>query len=215
MFDLIIDTSTERGIVAFAKENVIVYSLELPFGLNGSKYLIPAIESGLQSLGIAVSDLSLIAAGVGPGSYTGIRVGAAVAQGLAYPGSIPLVGVCSLFGYAPHEEGLFASIIDARQGGVYMVLGEKVNGLIHFLSEPKALTLTEAESKCRNVKWLVGPALASLSQSLRKNDSLSSQWVERYPEPLQMLYHAKEKYAKGCFSSNGTLELLYLKEWRS
>jgi tRNA A37 threonylcarbamoyladenosine modification protein TsaB len=63
---------------------------------------------------------SLIAVGIGPGSYTGIRVGAALAKTLAYGWNIPLLGFCSLKAFEP-----LPVLIDARMGGFYALLDNK------------------------------------------------------------------------------------------
>ncbi|MFC2049098.1 tRNA (adenosine(37)-N6)-threonylcarbamoyltransferase complex dimerization subunit type 1 TsaB [Chlamydiota bacterium] len=129
---LIIDTSTDKSLVVFARGIDVLLKILLPPGAQSSRHLMGAIVEGMTQLGLTPSDLQAIAVGVGPGSYTGIRVGVAAAKGLAFPRSLPLVGFCSLAGFVTPQEGRFASLIDARIGGAYILLQERrQDELIH------------------------------------------------------------------------------------
>jgi tRNA threonylcarbamoyl adenosine modification protein YeaZ len=214
MLTLLIETSTERGIVAISQDGELIYTKELPPGLQNSTYLMPAIDSGLKELSLAPKQLSLIAAGIGPGSYTGLRVGAAAAKAIAFALSLPIAGICTLAGFIPLEEGPFASLIDAKQGGVYVMMGEKKEGKIVYLSEPAVLQLPETLKLCQAAKWLVTPNAVSLKQKMSADLPVDTVWIERYPDPLQMLRMAEEMAHQGKTSTAANLDLLYLKEWR-
>lgn len=109
---LIIDTSTERGIVALGnEEGVVIAEKRLPPGYQNSDHLFPT----LQELDFDPAKLKLIVCAVGPGSYTGIRVGAVVAKMLSFVHQIPLIGVGTLEGFpAP-------ALVDAKSGGAYVL----------------------------------------------------------------------------------------------
>ncbi|NGX62074.1 MAG: tRNA threonylcarbamoyladenosine biosynthesis protein TsaB, partial [Chlamydiae bacterium] len=114
-----LDTSTERSLVAVADREGVLFVERLPEGLRSSQYLFPAIEAGLQSLSLAPRDLGAVAVTVGPGSFTGVRVGVATAKGIAKGHNLPLIPLSSLEGFVSEREGIFASLIDARMGGAY------------------------------------------------------------------------------------------------
>jgi tRNA threonylcarbamoyladenosine biosynthesis protein TsaB len=216
MLTLLIDTSTERGVVAFAKDGKLIYHFELPIGLQNSKHLIPAIHSGLELLGIALKEFSLIVAGIGPGSYTGIRVGVAAAKAMAYGAAIPLIGVSSLTGFVSQEDGAFAGVIDAKQGGVYVMLGEKKYGKVIHHSLPMVLSIQDAELRCIHVKWLVTPSSEALRFRWKMDSSLCGvEWLERYPETLSMIMCGEEQFKKEKKCALSSLDLLYLKEWQN
>lgn len=90
MIALIIDTSSDFALIALAKEGVIFSSKTLPDAKQLSKYLLPSIQALLQEVRV-----DYIAAGMGPGSFTGTRIGLAIAKSLAYAWQIPFIGFSS------------------------------------------------------------------------------------------------------------------------
>jgi len=131
MRTLIIDTSTERGLVALADGAKILFEKALPSSR--------ALFSSLPSL----DSLEAIAVTLGPGSFTGIRVALAAAHGLAYGRKLPLLPLCSLAGFLSPDEGRFASVIDARLGGAYVMIQERRGNEIIQLSEPQKMPISE------------------------------------------------------------------------
>src|SRR5262245_57677915 len=119
MITLLMETSTEQGVVAIFSGDKPLFCQQLPFGLNQAHALPQLLQQGLEATGLTLQQIELVAAGIGPGSYTGMRIGAVVAKTTAYAAELPLVGVCSLEAFVPNQEGLFASLIDARMGGAY------------------------------------------------------------------------------------------------
>jgi len=84
--------------------------------------MFPAFEEILSALGISVQDVSAIAVAIGPGSFTGLRVGLAAAKGFAHALEVPIVGISSLEALACQLIGVsrtIAPILDARRGEVF------------------------------------------------------------------------------------------------
>jgi tRNA threonylcarbamoyl adenosine modification protein YeaZ len=96
MLDLAIDTSSPVGSIALGNEQVVVQSIEFRGPQRHSASLFPA----LTRLGIPRLKLRRIIVGLGPGSFSGIRVGLAAAQGLALVQNVPVVGICSAWSVA-------------------------------------------------------------------------------------------------------------------
>ena len=113
---LILETSTEKACLVLAENEHVLNSQPLDGGPQLSKTLAIQVKFILSGI---VPDL--IAVGTGPGSYTGIRVGAALAQGLSFGWNIPLLGFCSLHGYNSE----ITPIIDARSAGFYILFDGK------------------------------------------------------------------------------------------
>ena len=116
---LAVDTATEACSAALLCRDEIIERYRLdPRG--HSRRLMPMIESLLAEAGVARADLDGIAYDRGPGSFTGIRIGAGVAQGLALGLNRPLLGLSSLMTLAEEVKGdEVLPAIDARMGEVY------------------------------------------------------------------------------------------------
>lgn len=210
---LILDTSTERGIVAIIDGNDILFVSYLPYGLQNSQFLLPEIKRGLMLTRLKPEQLSLVATGVGPGSYTGMRVGSIVAKTLSFSCNIPLVGVCSLDLFIPDQPVRFASIIDAKIGGVYLQVGTSHYGEIKFLSGPQVLSLPLAIEQLQYVDVLITPNASQLRQKLEASSNEKRwDWVECYPSPHQMAKIVQEKMDRSEYSLDGHLDLLYLRK---
>jgi len=123
MLALAIDTSTKSGTVAlYHKEKGLVAELNLNVNLNHSDTVMSAIDALFELSGNSIKDIERIAVSIGPGSFTGIRVGVGTAKGLAYSLKVPLVGINELdaiANLAPRTYKKIISLIDARKERVY------------------------------------------------------------------------------------------------
>jgi tRNA threonylcarbamoyladenosine biosynthesis protein TsaB len=212
--NLLIEVCTERGMVVILQNGQILFSEKLPIGFTNSKYLLPCIQKGLDFLHISMQEISYITLGVGPGSYTGIRVGAVVAKTLAFARQIPLVGLCTLTGFVPKTDGSFAAIIDAKIGGCYVLVGKKENDQIHYLSVPSLYSLEEAGVLLRNIPLLITPISSQLSAKfLTLFPEAKWQWEEAWPDVCHLNQLAIQKFDNKdyCYGQD-MLELLYLRK---
>ena len=109
MLDLAFETSSSVGSIALGNEHVVVQSIEFTAPRRHSAALFPA----LARIGIPRLKLRRIIVGLGPGSFSGIRVSLAAAQGIALAQGIPVIGICSAYSVASQHEkvtrlGVFA-----------------------------------------------------------------------------------------------------------
>lgn len=203
MLSLLIETSTERGCIAILRDQELVCFKELPFGFANSQHLLPEVEKIFKASGIRPKELQFITAGIGPGSYTGIRVGVMVAKAMAYALKIPLIGVSSLEGFIPSTFGNYAAIIDAKMGGVYLLLGQKT-------SQPQLVSLDQLKPKLSSIEILVTPNSSAIRPKIEALGSWL--WEEKGVDPVQMTKSALKKKESGDVSLDGRLELLYLRK---
>jgi tRNA threonylcarbamoyladenosine biosynthesis protein TsaB len=118
---LAIDVSGPSGGAALlGPEGVLVE--KVPPAVRRGRDLVPAVARLLAARGLCPGDLDLVACGVGPGSFTGIRIGIATAATLAYAAGAPVLDVPSLHGIAanaPEDFERVVVLLDARQGRVF------------------------------------------------------------------------------------------------
>lgn len=171
---LIIEASTERSIIAFSEDDHILRSEELPYGYQNSKHLMPAAERILSK-----ERPDAIIVGVGPGSYTGIRIGAIAAKTLSYVWNIPIFPVNTLETFVPKTKGPYAAIIDAKVSGAYIWTGQ---------GEASVCALEDLGEALEGIHTLVTPNAKVLKE---KVDAIYPAdrwtWEERTPCPEKMI----------------------------
>jgi tRNA threonylcarbamoyladenosine biosynthesis protein TsaB len=143
-----IDTSGETGMVFLSKQGAIVQYEQNEKQQEHAAFLQPAIAAILQRENISFTDLSAVAVGNGPGSYTGLRVGLASAKGICFAASIPLITISSLeiLAWAMKQciedagtSYLLCPMVDARRMEVFMALYDSD---MQCLQEPAAVVIT-------------------------------------------------------------------------
>ena len=120
-----IDTSTTQGGVALLSGQGVICEYTLNIKATYSERLLPLIDRALQDAGITLGQIEGFAVAVGPGSFTGLRIGLSTAKGLAVVGGQPLVGVSTLETMAwtlPFCAHQVCPILDARKGEIYCAL---------------------------------------------------------------------------------------------
>ena len=140
---LCIETATEVCSVALCSNGIILSLQEEKEGRSHASKLTPLIENTFKHAGTEMNSLDAVAVSMGPGSYTGLRIGVSVAKGIAYALKKPLIAVSTLramsegfiTGYAAGypDDALFCPMIDARRMEVYNAVynkkGEEVRGV--------------------------------------------------------------------------------------
>ncbi|MDF1535236.1 MAG: tRNA (adenosine(37)-N6)-threonylcarbamoyltransferase complex dimerization subunit type 1 TsaB [bacterium] len=122
MIILAADTSTTSGSVAVSGSDGTVHAVELDPALPHSQTLLPGIQRALAAAGLSREDVQAVAVGIGPGAFTGLRVGLATLKGWSAAAGLPMVPVVSLDAAALPllRMGVPAMVVsDARKGEVY------------------------------------------------------------------------------------------------
>ncbi len=150
---LAIDTATEACSAALLVDGVVTHSAEVAPQAHTRK-ILPMCQQLLHDAGLTLGDLDVIAFGQGPGSFTGVRIGIGVAQGLAYGAGKRLIGISDLAALAQgcHRrtgaERVFCAI-DARMNEVYFAAFTLRDGIMVPLVEESVLPPEQAAAYCQ------------------------------------------------------------------
>jgi tRNA threonylcarbamoyladenosine biosynthesis protein TsaB len=194
MLILAIETSTQTGSVALVEaplpaegsgggEKIIgEHTLNLP-GTH-SERLMPSIHSLLQEASLSIGDVQGMALALGPGSFTGLRIGASTVKGLAYALRVPVAGIPTLDGLAHNvrfASSLICPILDARKKEVYAALfREKGNEELEKISADWVLSPEDLCSRICEKTIFVGNGTEVYGEFLRAR--LGSQALFAPPE---------------------------------
>lgn len=139
---LALDTSGPVAGVAILKNGEAAYEAMAVNRFTHSASIMPMVEEGFARSGLAVRDIDLFAVTVGPGSFTGVRIGVSTVKGMAHGAQKPCIGINALEALAsgvPFFDGVVCPIQDARAGQVY---GAAFKAGMH--PNPKRLMADEA-----------------------------------------------------------------------
>ena len=143
---LMIDTSGPACGVAIMADGRLVYEAELTHKQSHSQRVMPMVDAALQMSDMTLEDMDVLGAVVGPGSFTGVRLGVCAAKGMAHAVNRPCVPIHALealsmnfFGF----DGLVCPILDARRRQVYCALFDTRDGFPVRVAEDDAIGLDE------------------------------------------------------------------------
>lgn len=144
---LAIDTATLASGVALATADKLVAEIILQTKKTHSERLMPHIEQLLELGQTAKEDITAIAVSIGPGSFTGLRIGLATAKALAYVWRVPVVGVSTLAALAyacPAPNSLLCPLLDAQKGNVYQAVYRWEAGNLIEITAPRVIAHQDA-----------------------------------------------------------------------
>ena len=217
---LAIETAVEKVSVALGDSRGIAASASVTSDRRHAESLTPMIEFACEHAGIEVNEISAIAVDVGPGLFTGMRVGMATAEMMAWSLDVPVVPVCSLDVLAAsmwQTEDLVVAALDARRSELYWALYRPdVNARTMVrLTEP---TVTSPEDMIVYVNdrsepvWCVGTGFIRY-----RNDAEALQFAQFAPDHLAMpdaqwlVEIAVQKLARDETVSARDIEPMYLR----
>ncbi|QWE11379.1 tRNA (adenosine(37)-N6)-threonylcarbamoyltransferase complex dimerization subunit type 1 TsaB [Polynucleobacter sp. es-EL-1] len=220
---LAIDTSTAWCSVALSLADQSVCRHE-KVSAGASQLLLPWVDELLQEQSLTLTDIDAVAIGIGPGAFTGVRLGVAVVQGLAIAKKLPVLPVASLDAIAsqlvltPHflesQSHIFMVAVDARMGEVYWARYQvQINALPQRLGEIQLSTpeLVELDG----IEYIAGSAINEFGERLlgAQYACLSDARLNRSigVDALGVLACAKQMWAQGLQQDVHLLEPLYVR----
>ncbi|MGR4992210.1 tRNA (adenosine(37)-N6)-threonylcarbamoyltransferase complex dimerization subunit type 1 TsaB [Vibrio rotiferianus] len=202
---LAIDTATENCSVALLVGDKVISRSEVA-PRDHTKKVLPMVDELLKEAGLTLQDLDALAFGRGPGSFTGVRIGIGIAQGLAFGADLPMIGVSTLAAmaqgsYRQHGATDVAVAIDARMSEVYWARytrqenGEWVGVDAECVIPPARLA---EEAQADNNTWTTaGTGWDAYQDELAKLPLNLTAGEVLYPDSQDIVILAKQELEKG------------------
>lgn len=156
---LIVDTSTPAGSLALCENGRVLVEYRRSLPGTHTEWLLAAMDQLLAQAGISPRQLEALAAVVGPGSFTGLRVGLATVKGVALAADLPVVPLSSLELLAcavPYAAEPVCALLDARKSEVYFGLYDTSDGCPVAVADDEVLPPAELSTRLREPVLMVG-----------------------------------------------------------
>ena len=216
---LAFDGTAKAASVALCEDGRILASYTVDNGLTQSELLLPMAESVLKSLKLEFSDVDAFATSVGPGSFTGVRIGVSLIKGLAFGRKTPCIAVSTIEALAENLaplKGILVPSMDARRNQVYNALFRSDGESVTRLCEDRAISLDDLAEELREFDepiYLSGDGYGVASAALKKAG------IAIHETPILLINEsaasvaavAERKYARGEFVTDEELSPTYLR----
>lgn len=203
---LAIETSSSLLSVAAKRKDGVSAEINLEGGLHHAENLTRLVKEVLEILKLRKEDLDLVACGLGPGSFTGLRIGCSAAKGLAVGLKKKVLGISSLDLTAEGIPCLFeklAVVVDARREKIYAAFYERQDGAWRKIVKDSLFSIDQLLERLDCGTALAGNALLTYGEKVRNamgrpavlidgsfwnpRASLVFSWMEREKKPLRFL----------------------------
>ncbi len=210
MYGLFLDQAFGKGLFALFHDGSVVETRCLE--LNDARQPCAIFGHILEAHFLRLTDLSFLACGVGPGSYTGIRSAAATVKGVVFTTQLPVVAVPSLLLYAPLEDGSYLVTADGGIGGVFVQEIEVVDGECR-LSPPELVSVRALHNKRHAQTKIIAADSQFLSaKGLEEGVPALGVYRETSPHTALAARFACQEMRAGRHYTAAQLPLLYLRK---
>jgi tRNA threonylcarbamoyladenosine biosynthesis protein TsaB len=219
MIILGIETAAQQVGCALGGQEGVLGSFQAARGRHHAEILTPAIEFTCKQAKVDYQEISVVAVDVGPGLFTGLRVGVATAKAIAFALRVPMIGLSSLdlLAYPMRwTDRLIVPIIDARRDEIFWSTYRRVSGGVQRLTEfrvgkPEDL-VNELGAKKEDVLF-VGDGAIRYADQFKEIDNLEFGTVgNAYPSAASLVELAQPRALREEFVQPHELEILYLRK---
>ena len=214
---LSVDSSAQIATVALIEDGALLAEYSLNNGNTHSETLLPMVETILRDYRITVSDIDLFACSAGPGSFTGVRIGAATIKGLAFAQDKPCIGVSTLEAIAENLsvcKGLICPVMNARRSQVYTALFRSDGKTLTRLMPDSAMAISELDellSKYGEPVFFCGDGYEITVANLKDTNALFVPERLRHQSAFSVALVAMRDFAEGKAGSDSSLSVNYLR----
>ncbi len=224
---LAMDTSTDLcSIIVIANEKT-KSKIKTHLKQVHAEKIIFMIEQALGNINKTINDISSVAISIGPGSFTGLRIGLSVAKGLCYALGKPLItvptldamaesvfNICSLISKYNKTEIYICPMLNAKQNDFYYSIYRFNENKIERIDEYQIGTADDLKRQLKGKTILLGDAVEFVAENFYNQDDIILFGEEfNYPDAYYVAKIARKKYENGEFADLNSTEPLYIKEF--
>lgn len=217
MLILALDSTAVVASVALCRDDTPIAAFTVKNGNTHSETLLPMVESVLKTAGYTVDDVDLFACSVGPGSFTGVRIGVSTIKGLAFGKNKPCVAVSTLEALAENLlpcEGILCPVMNARRGQVYNALFRYEDGKLIRLCEDRAISALDLETELlakNEAVYFSGDGVGEIKRLCKQIEpgKVSEQLVDQ--NAVSVAKCARRTYSSGVHFTDAELSPVYLR----
>ncbi len=214
---LALDSTAVTASVAVTEDERLVAQLTLNNGNTHSQTLLPMVESLFKMLDITADDIDIFACSAGPGSFTGVRIGAATVKGLAFGRGKDCIGVSTLEALAYNMrgyKGIVCPVMNARRSQVYTAIFRSDGKDIVRLEDDAAISARELEGMLLAYDepiYLCGDGIGVCIDAFESAKIMETPEESRYQSAYSVAQVALHLYRNGVRCSDGELVPTYLR----
>ena len=217
---LAFDGTAKIASCAVFEDGNILAEYSIDNGLTQSELLLPMAEDILRALKLTFKDIDAYAVSVGPGSFTGVRIGVSLVKGLAFGRNIPCIEVSTLEALAENLngiDGLIFPCMDARRAQVYNAVFDSGKGGMKRLCEDRAISLEELSAEITAISdkkvYICGDGYGVTKKFLEQKGIMTEQTPallinENASSVAKVAYR---KYLSGEYTTDSALSPTYLR----
>lgn len=197
MLTLALDTSTRVCTVGLVQDGHVLAEYDISVGLTHSEGLMPQLDQMFARTGIKKENTDRIAVSIGPGSFTGLRIGLAAAEAMAYAWQCGICGVNTLEAMAyniPVEGVVLVPVLDAQKGNFYAAFYEWTDGELRKVRPVEMAdreTLLQQLQACGKPVLLMGECEKLMKKELPDGISVAPEQV-RLPKASSVALAAED-----------------------
>lgn len=219
MWILALDSTATAASVAICRNDKAIAAFHLNNGNTHSETLLPMVDAALRVAGLSIDEIDLFACSNGPGSFTGVRIGAATVKGLAFDKNKPVIGVSTLEALAenaaPAPAGtLIVPVMNARRGQLYNAIFRAESDALLRVTPDRAISAVELEAELLAMElpfYLVGDGVTEMLRLTSETRPLPLTALAIDQNAVSVAKCALRHYLAGERGTDAALSPVYLR----
>jgi tRNA threonylcarbamoyladenosine biosynthesis protein TsaB len=215
---LALETATTAGSIAIVNDEELIAEVKININIAHAERLMPSVDYLLNAARLSISDIDAFAVSIGPGSFTGLRIGLSTAKGFSYATNKPLVSVPTLDAFArtlPFCRHLICPMLDARKNEVYAGLYKWEGSVCKKIIPETAVNPEDFLEKIKEPAVFMGNGAIIYKKIIAetlKNNAIFAPVSKMSPSASSVAEIAIEKLKQGLIADPASLMPFYIRK---